>query len=349
LNDKVKCLECNKEFGVITAQHLKSCCGLTLKEYKEKHPDAETISEKVKSVRKQNCKNLIGQTKTVQCSKCGNDMETSAVNHWDFICDECRIPETYPGEVYLRDKDLVVCQICWQALEQITWMHAKKHGLTIPEYRKLYPHAYITNERIRKQRRIRNTGEGNPTKRKDVREKLSQSQLFNARSYVKKYPWIFPKIEKIRDNFGLIEVQCKLCKKWFVPTKIQLQERIRALRYGSEGQYMYCSNECKGTCPLYRLNPTHYLCSLDSEEQYTGEEYSTFRIEVLKRQRDEYGKNFCEMCESEENLQVHHEKTQKTHPHMTLDPDNGIILCKDCHISRVHVGECSAASLANKC
>ena len=33
----MKCLECNKELKVITTPHLKLCCGLTLKEYKEKY------------------------------------------------------------------------------------------------------------------------------------------------------------------------------------------------------------------------------------------------------------------------------------------------------------------------
>lgn len=347
MKDKVKCLECNQEFGVITSQHLKSCCGLTIKQYKEKYPDAETISEKVKETRKQNCKNMIGQTKTVQCSKCSKEMETSITNHWNFICDKCRESETYPGKIYLKDKDLVVCQICFQAFEQISWMHTKIHGITLKEYREKFPKAWVTNKGIREERRKRHTGLNNPAKRKDVRRKMSKSQKFSSIDYINKYPWIFPEIEKIRDYLGVIEIQCKNCKKWFHPNASQLQERIRALCYGSDGQYLYCSNECKGVCPLYRLNPLQYLSTPNTSKNYTESEYQVFREEVLKRQRDQYDYNFCEICEDINNLHVHHEKPQKTHPIMSLDPDNGIVLCRDCHFKKAHIDSCSTVNLAN--
>jgi len=348
MKDKIKCLSCGKEFGVITSQHLKSCCGMTTKEYKEKYPEAETISEKVKYIRRQNCKNLIGKSKIVQCSKCGSYMETSAVNRWDFICDNCRRPEVFPGKIYLPDKDLVVCQICFQAFEQLTWMHFKLHNLTSKEYQERFPKAWLTNKKIREERKQRHIGKGNPSKRKDVRKKISQSQTFKAIDYINRYPWIFQKIEKIRDCLGIIEVQCKLCKRWFHPTPTQIQERIRALCYGSDGLYFYCSDECKDICPLYRLNPSHFL-SDNTERLYTDAEYQTFRKEVFRRQKEQFGYNFCERCETEKDLQVHHEKPQKTHPGMALDPDNGIILCIECHMYKTHIGECSAASLANIC
>jgi hypothetical protein len=226
-------------------------------------------------------------------------------------------------------------------------MHTKLHGITLPEYREKFPSALVTNKGIREGRRKESTGDKNPTKRDDVRRKMKIAQTRHANDYIKKYPWIFPQIEKIRDNLGLIEIQCKNCKVWFHPTSIQLQERIRALRYGSEGQYMYCSDKCKGICPLYRLNPIQFL-SKGTDLPYTASEYQIFRDEVLRRQRIIYGKNCCEKCESKKDLHVHHEKPQKTHPHMTLDPDNGIVLCKECHYKYFHIGECSTGNLANK-
>jgi len=348
MNNIVECLECNRQFGVITSQHLKSCCGLNIKEYKEKYPQAETISKKIKNIRKNNCKKMTGQTKIVQCSKCGSNMETAVVNRWDFICDKCREVETYPDKVYLPDKDLVVCQICFKAFEQLTWMHFKLHDLTSKEYREKFPKAWLTNKKIRKERKQRHTGKNNPSKRKDVRRKMSKSQTFKAIDYINRYPWVFQKIELIRDYMGVIEVQCKKCKKWFHPTPGQLQERIRALCYGSDGMYIYCSDECKGSCNLYRLNPSQFL-SDNTENLYTDVEYKIFREEVFKRQKDQFGYNFCERCEIEKKLQVHHEKPKKTHPGMVLDPDNGIILCKECHMNKTHIDECSTASLANIC
>lgn len=348
MNKKIKCFECGRELGSITSDHLKNCCGLTLEEYKKKYPQAETISEYVKYKRSQNCKNLNTNTIIVFCSQCGqNPIERSPAIHWNYVCDICKTPQTYPGKIYLPDKDLVVCQVCYQAMEQITWMHTKIHNLTLSEYRNKFPKAWITNKKIREDRRARHVGSKNPAKRKDVRKKMSNSRTLTASRYINKYPWIFPEIEKIRDYLGVIEVQCKKCGKWFHPTPIQLQERIRALSYGSDGQYMYCSDECKGECPLYRLNPLQYLQE-PNIKNYTDIEYQIFRDEVLRRQKDKYGFNFCEICEDKNNLHVHHEKPQKTHPIMSLDPDNGIVLCQDCHFKKAHIDSCSLANLANK-
>jgi len=347
MNDKIECLECHKLFGVITSQHLQSCCGLTIKKYKEKYPHAETISEKVKLVRQKNCKNMSGQTKTVKCSKCGDDMETAIVNHWDFICEKCREKETYPGKIYLPDKDLVVCQICFQGLEQITWMHTKLHNLTLQEYGKMFPKAWLTNKKIREDRRERGLNH-NPAKRKEVRKKMSRVQTFTAEQWTERYPWIFPDIEKIRDNgFGNIEVKCKKCEKWFQPDGSQFGERVRSLKHGNDGSYLYCSDKCKGACSLYRLQPLEYIKEV-SEKPFTDSEYQVFRNEVLKRQEYQYGYNFCEICESTKKLHIHHEKPQKTHPIMSLDPDNGIVLCEECHFKKAHIDSCSLANLANK-
>ncbi len=41
MNNKVQCLECNKYLHYINHLHLKSCCDLTIKQYKEKYPNAE--------------------------------------------------------------------------------------------------------------------------------------------------------------------------------------------------------------------------------------------------------------------------------------------------------------------
>ena len=342
---KIKCLECGRELGSITSQHLKNCCGLTIQQYKEKHPEAETVSEYLKYKRKNNCKKLNQSKHTVFCSVCGkNPIERSPANHWKYICEECNRAETYPGKVYLPDKDLVICQICWQGFKQIG-THVKNHNMTLPEYRNKFPNAWLTNKEIRENRRIRHTGKNNPAKRSDVRRKMSELKTYKANDYINKYPWIFPKIEKIRDYLGVIEVQCKKCKKWFSPTPTQMQERIRSLCYGSDGQQFYCSKSCKDVCPIYRLNPLQYLSDV-IDKPFTESEYKVFREEVLKRQRDDFGYNFCEICESTKKLHVHHEKPQKTHPIMALDPDNGIVLCSDCHLHKAHQDSCSTGNLS---
>lgn len=40
----------------------------------------------------------------------------------------------------------------------------------------------------------------------------------------------------------------------------------------------------------------------------------------------------CKKCNSNKQLEVHHIKSWKSYPELRLDPDNGILLCKNCHI-----------------
>jgi len=178
----------------------------------------------------------------------------------------------------------------------------------------------------------------------------------------KRYP-TFYKEEDLKYNPAKpneIQVRCKYnkCKNskenngWFTPTKSQMHERIRHLEkpWGNGGSYFYCSDECKEKCFLFGMNPNYIINNnQNTTSPHTSVELNIWRQEVLRRQKDEYGYNSCEMCESKENLQVHHEKPQKTHPGMTLDPDNGIILCKDCHYKYGHKTgtPCSTGNLAN--
>lgn len=89
----------------------------------------------------------------------------------------------------------------------------------------------------------------------------------------------------------------------------------------------------------HRLNP--YLDAQDEMElpyhlspypgkrewkgnHYYGEEWTTVREEVLKR--DGY---CCRVCEGNERLEVHHRKKHK--PNQNHDPENLITICSECH------------------
>jgi len=196
---------------------------------------------------------------------------------------------------------------------------------------------------------------------KGVIKKFKISHRLKIIEIKERHPF-FSQIEELRYNPNKpgekeIQVHCKNsnCPNskekggWFTPTKSQFYERIRQLKLkGNDGSYLYCSQECKGTCPLYNVKSDDPL--KDTKLPYTQAEKDIFNKEVLERQRKEDGYNFCEMCYSTKKLHVHHEKPVKTHPHLALDPDNGIVLCQECHYKYGHKTgtECSTGALANK-
>ena len=192
---------------------------------------------------------------------------------------------------------------------------------------------------------------------RDARLNISNSKRLSFEEFKEKYP-LMCLLEETRElpeeewevGMSHIQFKCKKCDEWFTPTLTMVHNRNIALNISRDGSYFYCSDECKNSCPIFRLNINKFLNNLnrsDSEPIQNSPEYNIFRIEVLNRQlkRDWY--NHCEKCYSTKNLNVHHEKPQKTHPHMAIDPDNGVILCGKCHNEIGHQGSCSAARLAN--
>jgi len=194
----------------------------------------------------------------------------------------------------------------------------------------------------------------------EQKEEYSKKRRNNLDSIRKKHPLVC-QVEEFRDDpiTGKLQARCKNhnCPNskekdgWFTLKGRQFELRTQAIENpnGFEENNFYCSKTCRKTCPLFGLQSDPFR---NISECYTPGEYLVFTQEVLKRQRDQIGYNECEMCGSREDLHIHHEKPKKTHPEMTLDPDNGIILCgrnaNGCHYKYGHVGDCSTGSLASK-
>jgi len=190
---------------------------------------------------------------------------------------------------------------------------------------------------------------------KYTKKKLSILNRKKISYWEKNYP-LFSKIEEMRYNPDKpeekeIQVHCKNhnCPNskekggWFTPTYIQLRSRIEQIEYlEKDNCYFYCSDECKQSCPLYGLRSDPFK---EIEKSYTSEEINIWKKTVLEQ--DNYK---CQKCGTSNNLHCHHIKPVKTHPHMALDPDNGIVLCEQCHYKYGHQkgSECSTKTLANK-
>ncbi len=202
-------------------------------------------------------------------------------------------------------------------------------------------------------------------KAKKIIAKMSKAKKLTIESLKENHPF-FCKIEELRKDIKTGEIQghcknhnCENSKEkngWFILTHTQIGERIRCLEHkdGNDGSYFYCSEHCKMTCDLYGKTAEQIIRRDLINAGHIPEKSSPilgleiWRDEVYKRNEKLYGFNQCEICGSIENMRSHHIYPQKTHPEMALDPDNGLIVCHECHVKKCHPKgtSCSFGELA---
>jgi len=189
-------------------------------------------------------------------------------------------------------------------------------------------------------------------------------KIYNRRpieKWIEKYP-TFSMIEEMRYNPNKpgekeIQVHCKNhnCSNskeqggWFTPKNYdQFVARIWSIENddGKDGHYYYCSKKCKDECPLYGKHVTELIredkirAGHIEDSWYTSQEYQEWRQQVFKLDN-----NRCVYCEQLAIIS-HHILPQKTHPELSLDPENGISVCEKCHYKYGHKGECSTGNLS---
>jgi len=146
-----------------------------------------------------------------------------------------------------------------------------------------------------------------------------------------------------RDGFdsNILTVVCTQCKKRFIPSLTSVAERVRCLKGTQSGECrLYCSDNCKSKCSIF--NKILYSNNETKIINYTQEEYNTFRMYVLER--DKY---ICQYC-GDQASEVHHERPQKLEPFFSLDPDFAWSCCEKCHYEKGHKDECSTGNLAKR-
>lgn len=136
--------------------------------------------------------------------------------------------------------------------------------------------------------------------------------------------------EDIQNKFGILEVKCAYCNKWFAPLIKEVQNRIIAISNNDRGeQRFYCSSSCKNDCPIYGQilhDKSH------KKKDYSNELNSEFRKYIFNL--DNYECQRCgesKLSNNKLSLHCHHINPKKISPIEESDPDNGITLCKDCH------------------
>jgi len=225
-----------------------------------------------------------------------------------------------------------------------------------------------TRKKISKALKGMFSGDKNPSKRPEVREKIRLSKLglkhtqktkdkisktrkgkalnnknnwqggYNLKN-IPTYDTYAPQIdwcEEVRRNkkdYKVIEVKCTWCGKWFIPSLNSIHHRIQYLKgnYSSEHRF-YCSDGCKNNCPVYNKSPE----SLMKEDALKAGRLSWLELnrEVQPELRQMVFKRDnweCQRCNETEGLHCHHILPVSTNPIESADIDNCLALCKDCH------------------
>jgi len=138
-----------------------------------------------------------------------------------------------------------------------------------------------------------------------------------------------------------LEVKCRHCGKYFIPTNKAAEHRVRSLNGSMEGDCsLYCSGGCKEECPIYKQNtyPKGFKPATSRE------------VDPLIRQmcfeRDEWKCQICGLTQNEVSLHCHHIEGYTQNPLLGNDIDNVITLCKNCHINVHKLPECSYRDLS---
>jgi len=150
----------------------------------------------------------------------------------------------------------------------------------------------------------------------------------------------------------ILEVKCFKCNKWFMPTIIEIGNRIQALKGQSKGESnLYCSEDCKNSCYIYGKQPKtliHNDAVRAGRDPWWDEPrhmQPEWRKMVLER--DSYT---CQKCgKTKIPLIAHHINPVKLYPLESADVDNGITLCVDCHEKAHRIPGCGTGELANFC
>lgn len=160
--------------------------------------------------------------------------------------------------------------------------------------------------------------------RKEYRRSFSLYQTYAPQ--LQKYE----EVRRCTNNNELLEVKCAYCGAWFLPTNMQIVDRIGAINGKIPGELrFYCSENCKMVCPTY--NRSKYPKGF--KKATSREVVPLLRQLVLKR--DNYACQRCGATTEEAQLHVHHEKSYTLNKIMANDPDNCWTLCKKCH-KKVH-------------
>lgn len=234
------------------------------------------------------------------------------------VCNLCKDELPLTTEYFYR-KGLgfqLSCKICSYVCH-LRYLYKNKEK--VKQFKRNY---YLKNRDaiIREQREKRKQN-----KEETLKKRRRHSQGFiKFNSNVLSFLSEFYDVRKDPKNKVLGQIRCDYCGEYFNPTYNECTNRRNALKnFG--GNRLYCSDNCKQSCPTYgQISYPKGFKKASSREVNT-----VLRKIVLER--DGYKCQKCGDTTKETQLHVHHIKSYTQNTMFKDDPDNCITLCKKCH------------------
>jgi hypothetical protein len=184
-----------------------------------------------------------------------------------------------------------------------------------------------TEETIQKLRESK-TG----TKNHNWKGGVTKKNLPLYNTYAPQLEWC-EEIRRNKNDPNILEVKCAHCRKWFIPTRYNVRNRIYKLNKVIRGENrFYCSNICKSVCSLYGKQSKTLMKEDAVRAGRLGWLDLNREVQIELKQivlaRDDYK---CTKCGSTEHLHCHHILPVAIEPLLSADIDNCITLCYNCH------------------
>jgi len=234
------------------------------------------------------------------------------------ICGKCKIEKDLSGFHKSKKEKDGVRHICKECANE----YSKKRYENNPEKQKEYDKKWRENNPEYFKEYGKKRYENNPEYRKEYN---------NSKVNYDTYALQISYAEKVKNIGGFLQVRCTYCGKWYFPTNLSVQHRIRALNSSDGAECrLYCSEECKSVCPIFHKHKFQ-------EEHPMKNESSSREVQPELRQmvfeRDEYT---CIRCGKQQSdldivLHCHHMEGIQQNPIESADMDMCVTVCRDCH------------------
>lgn len=216
------------------------------------------------------------------------------------------------------------CKICNESYLTLLDKQSEYYSTSCLNKDRIFTKKHKRNISINRKGKLKGTN--NPNWKNGVSEK--NIPLYNT--YANKIEYA-EKVRRNKADKNILEVRCTYCGKWYIPKRSEVQSRINALNGKLDGEYrLYCSDECKLECPIYRKvkYPLGYKKISSREVQ-----------PELRQLRFKFDNWTCQECKKKDKqLHCHHIEGIRWEPLESADIDKVITLCKDCH-KEVHKKE----------